>query len=200
MIRAVVLAAGASKRFGQPKQLVRLEGQTLVRRIVAISLEANCPPIVVVGEAEEEIRAELQGLAVEIIRNADWPEGIASSIRAGVQHAIESDAIILLACDQPLVRPKALADIVALHRNSSKPIVASSYANTLGIPALFERSCFPALLALSGDHGAKEIILSRPNDVAAYDFPEGAIDLDTPSDAQLLPAEKFPEGIEDAIR
>jgi molybdenum cofactor cytidylyltransferase len=200
MIRAVVLAAGASKRFGQPKQLVRLDGQTLVRRIVATSLEANCSPIVVVGDAQEAIKAELRGLDVAVIRNADWQEGIGSSIRAGVQHAIESEAIILLACDQPLVRPKTLADIITLHRTSGKPIAASSYANTLGIPALFDRSCFPALLALSGDHGAKGIILARPNEVAIYDFPEGAIDLDTPSDLQLLPAEKFSEGIEDPTR
>jgi molybdenum cofactor cytidylyltransferase len=200
MIRAVVLAAGASRRFGQPKQLVRLEGQTLIRRIVATSLEADCSPIVVVGDAEEAIAAELQGLAVALIRNADWQEGIGSSIRAGVQQAIESEAIILLACDQPLVRPKTLADLIALHRTAGKAIVASSYAHTLGIPALFDRSCFAALLALHGDYGAKGIIFSGLTEVVTYDFPEGAIDLDTPSDLQLLATEKFSEGIEEAAR
>ena len=100
----------------------------------------------------------------------------------GIQHAIERDAVILLACDQPLVRPKTLHDLIALHRTSGKPIVASSYANTLGIPALFDRSCFPDLLALTGDSGATGIIFARRDEVATYDFPEGAIDIDTPED------------------
>ncbi len=199
MIAAVVLAAGGSTRFGQPKQLVRLNDQALVRRIVLASLDADCLPIVVVGEAEQEIRAELNGLAVQVIPNADWREGIGSSIRAGIRHAIESEAIILLACDQPLVRPQTLKDLIALHQTSGKPIVASSYAKTLGIPALFDRKCFPDLLALNGDRGAKAIILSRRDEVAVYDFPEGSVDIDMPSDLRLLPAEKFSEGIKDFV-
>ena len=83
MVAAVVLAAGGSSRCGKPKQLVRLEGQALVRRIATTALQAGCSPVVVVvGAAEEAIRAELDGLALEITRNGDWREGIASSIRA----------------------------------------------------------------------------------------------------------------------
>ncbi|MDQ6911761.1 MAG: nucleotidyltransferase family protein [Verrucomicrobiota bacterium] len=200
-VAAIILAAGNSSRFGQPKQLVRLNGQALVRQIACITLEAKCSPVfVVVGEEEAAIRAELNGLAVQIIPNADWREGIASSIRAGIQAAMESEALILLASDQPLVRPVTLAHLIELHQTSNKRIVASGYADTVGIPALFHRTCFPQLLALRGDHGAKGIILSRPNEVATYDFPEGVMDLDTPSDLQLFPSKKFSEGIEDAAR
>ena len=166
-----------------------------------MALAASCSPVVVVvGANEEKIRAELAGLAIEIISNENWREGIASSVRAGVEHAMKSDAVIFLTCDQPVVRPKTLADLIELHRTSGRPIVASAYASTLGIPALFDRVCFPDLLALHGDHGAKRIILSRRDEVATYDFPEGAVDIDQPSDLRLLPAEEFPEGIEDTIR
>jgi molybdenum cofactor cytidylyltransferase len=187
MVAAVVLAAGGSTRFGESKQLVRLGGETLVKRAVETALQANCAPvIIVVGENEEEIRAELSGLAVEIVPNAHWQEGISASIRAGIRQVRDANAVVLLTCDQPLVRPTTLQALMELHRTSGKPIVAAKYSDTLGIPALFDRSCFPDLLALQGDHGAKGIILARRDDVAAYDFPEGAIDIDRPSDLQLL--------------
>jgi molybdenum cofactor cytidylyltransferase len=73
-----------------------------------------------------------------------------------------------------------------LRLTSDKPIIASAYAETLGIPALFDRSCFPDLLGLKGDSGAKKIILARPHDVVSFDFPGGAIDIDTAADYKKL--------------
>jgi molybdenum cofactor cytidylyltransferase len=73
-----------------------------------------------------------------------------------------------------------------LRLTSGKPIVASAYATTLGIPALFDRSCFPDLLRLKEDSGAKKIILARPHDVVSFDFPAGAIDIDTAADYKKL--------------
>jgi molybdenum cofactor cytidylyltransferase len=184
-IAAVVLAAGGSTRFGKPKQLVRVNDQALVRRTASVALQAQCSPVIIVaGAAAETIGAQLDGLEVEIVHNANWQEGLGSSIRTGMENLREADAVILLACDQPLVRPETLRGLIELHQTSGKPIVAASYAETLGIPALFDRSCFEELLTLSGDRGAKGIILSQPGRVAAYDFPEGAIDIDTPSDLE----------------
>jgi molybdenum cofactor cytidylyltransferase len=73
-----------------------------------------------------------------------------------------------------------------LRLTSGKPIIASAYAETIGIPALFDRSCFPDLLRLKGDSGAKGIILAQPHDVASFDFPSGEIDIDTPADYEKL--------------
>ena len=79
-----------------------------------------------------------------------------------------------------------LRQLIQLHLENGKPIVASAYAETLGIPSLFDRSCFGDLLQLRGDSGAKGIILARRHDVAPFDFPAAAIDIDTTADYEKL--------------
>ena len=100
--------------------------------------------------------------------------------------APDLDAVVLLTCDQPFVTAPVLGQLIQLRLTSGKPIIASAYAETLGIPALFDQSCFPDLLGLKGDSGAKKIILARPHDVVLFDFPAGAIDIDTAADYKKL--------------
>ncbi len=190
-VAAVVLAAGGSTRFGKPKQLARFRGETFVGRIVKAAIEAGCDPVVVVtGEDSAQIESGLKGLAVRIAVNPDWPTGLASSIRGGLRNAMagatDLDAALLVTCDQPFVDGAVIKQLIQLHSTSGKAIAASAYAGTLGIPALFDQSCFPDLLQLSGDTGAKEIIMGRPNDVASLDFPAGKIDIDTVADYEKL--------------
>src|SRR4051794_8658284 len=152
-VGGVVLAAGGASRLGRPKQLVEFRGQSLVRRAVSTLLAAGCEPIgVVVGEQAADIEAEVAGLLCDVVVNHEWREGIASSIRAGVQHLAQADhdleAVLLLACDQPLVEATALREMIQLYATDGRPIVAAAYANTLGIPAIFARSCFVALAEL----------------------------------------------------
>ncbi len=190
-VAAVVLAAGGSTRFGRPKQFALFQGETFIRRIVAAAIEAGCAPVVVVtGEDSAPVTLELTGLAASIVMNPRWPSGLGSSIGVGVQRAIDLaadlDALLLLTCDQPFVTVAVLAQIIQLRLTSGKSIVASAYAKTLGIPALFDRSCFPDLLRLKEDSGAKKIILARPHDVVSFDFPAGEIDIDTATDYEKL--------------
>jgi molybdenum cofactor cytidylyltransferase len=190
-VAAVVLAAGGATRFGKPKQLAIFQGQTFVRRIVAAASEAGCMPIiVVVGPNAAQITSEVVGLPVSVALNGNWSEGLGSSIAVGVEHAADIapdlDAAILVACDQPFVNAATLSQLIQLHLENGKPIVASAYAETLGIPALFDRSCFADLLALRGDSGAKGIILARGHDVASFDFPAAGIDIDTAADYEKL--------------
>jgi molybdenum cofactor cytidylyltransferase len=190
-VAAVVLAAGGSTRFGKPKQFALFQGETFIRRIVAAAIQAGCTPVAVVtGEDSAQVTLELTRLSVSIAMNPGWLSGVGSSIRVGVQRAMDLaadlDASLLLSCDQPFVTAAVLAQLIQMRLTSGQPIVASAYAATLGIPALFDRSCFPDLLRLKEDSGAKKIILARPHDVVSFDFPAGAIDIDTAADYAKL--------------
>lgn len=190
-VAALILAAGGSSRLGGPKQLVRVGGESLVRRAIVAAREAGCTPITVVaGDLHSEIAQELLGTSTLLVRNQEWRRGIGSSIAAGIRALIEGDEdvhfVVVIACDQPLVDGAVIRALTDQQRASGKPIVASSYANTLGIPALFDRSCFAALLQLPEDSGAKPIIEARLAEVATVAFEGGAIDIDTPADLQRL--------------
>ena len=211
-IAAVILAAGESSRLGQPKQLIQFRGKTLVRRMVDAASEAGCRPIlVVVGNGKQAphldalrspkeetrqlvdaITSELKGTGATIIANPNWKHGIGTSIRAGVQHLLDTapgiEATVLLACDQPFVQRDVIDGLITLHYETRKPIVAASYAGTLGIPALFDRSGLPQLLGLDDSVGAKSIILSNRDQVAEFPFPEGEIDIDTVEDYERFAA------------
>jgi molybdenum cofactor cytidylyltransferase len=184
-IGAVVLAAGGSSRFGQAKQLVELFGETLVQRVVRAAHDGGCGPVIVVtGESHELVTAAVAGFDPLIVRNEHWARGIGSSIRLGVErlthHAV--DAIVVLACDQPAVDSGVVSALIEEHARSGCPVVASHYADTLGIPALFHQSLFDELLRLPDEHGAKVLIQKDPSRAAHIDFANGAFDVDTPED------------------
>jgi molybdenum cofactor cytidylyltransferase len=190
-IGAVILAAGESSRLGQPKQLIRFRGKSLVRRMVYAARKARCSPtVVVIGDHHEEVERELKAQGAIIVENENWRLGIGTSIRAGMRRLIDKaptlEAVILLVCDQPFVATRTIAQLITLREKTKRAIVASRYANTLGVPALFDRSCFQELLALDNAIGAKTVILSNRERVAEFPFPEGKIDIDTASDYKKL--------------
>ena len=185
-IPAVILAAGASSRLGRPKQLVLLQGETLLQRTVKAALDAGCGPVrVVLGAAWEESKKNIQDLPVELLFNGGWQEGMASSIRLGLEALPpDAEAVLLLVCDQPALDAKRLRGLLDAHRLAPEALVACAYGGTRGIPALFPRRLFPGLLALQGDRGAKGLL--QGPDVHLVPFPGGEADVDTPEDLARL--------------
>lgn len=185
---AVVLAAGASTRLGQPKQLVVLDGEVLLVRTVRIALEAGCSPaIVVTGFEAEKMQAALTGFAVKFAHNAEWQDGMGSSLRCGVE-TLDSSAqrAMLLVCDQLALSSDVLRGLLLTHSSCGNPIVASRYDGRLGVPAIFSSRFFPELCAVAGDRGARGVLESHANEVTTFDFPAGNIDLDTAEQLESL--------------
>ena len=186
-IAAVVLAAGSSSRMGTPKQLLRVGSATLLRRSVEQAIASSVrATFVVIGAKPERMREELRQLPVVLMENARFAEGIGTSISAAVQ-AIERepsafDAVVLLTCDQPYVSAASIDGLIAEHVRSAARLVASAYAGTLGVPALFDRAYFGALSELSPDKGAKEILMRHGHHVVPVPFEAAAVDLDSPLD------------------
>ncbi len=166
----MILAAGASSRLGEPKQLVMLAGERLLERTVRIANEAGCAPVVVVlGAVAERIIAECALSTAVVVRNEAWASGMASSIQAGIAH-LDTDGVILLTCDQPAIT----ADHLRRLMGTDGP-VASSYAGRRGVPAYFPRASFRALRLLEGDAGARELLQAAP----AVALAGGELDVDT---------------------
>jgi molybdenum cofactor cytidylyltransferase len=190
-IGAVVLAAGPSTRMGKPKQLLQFCGQTLVRRAASVAVEAGCRPVVVVtGANAVATREVLRELDVQEAENQQWPSGISSSLRVGVEAVVRASpqtaAIIMMVCDQPFVTQELIARIVAAHGETGRSIIASSYGRSYGVPALFGKKYFAQLKALKGAIGAKQLIQKHIADVQLVDFPQGEVDIDTPDDLSRL--------------
>jgi molybdenum cofactor cytidylyltransferase len=194
-VAAVILAAGASTRMGTPKQLLTLDGRTLIARTIQAAQGAGCHPILVVlGAHADQIRPELAGLPCEVLQNPAWAEGMASSIQIGLQALQDrpgTDGVILTVCDQPYVSAEHLRALAQAARSCQRPIVASQYAGILGVPAFFAPALWPELLALHGEAGARQVIRQHVREVYPLPFAEGACDLDTPEDLLAIGAQHF---------
>lgn len=186
----VILAAGSSSRLGQPKQLLSFEGKTLIRHITETALELTPTVVVVTGASSKSIHEEVKDLAVQVEYNAEHKEGIASSIRCGLSALLAAktqvENVLLVVCDQPYISVDLLKQLVLKRRETKKEIVACSYNNTIGTPALFGKTFFEDLLHLRGDSGAKKIMQQHQNKLALVPFPMGYFDIDTPDDYTAL--------------
>jgi molybdenum cofactor cytidylyltransferase len=186
-VSVVVLAAGASTRMGTPKQLLPYRERSLLRHAAEMALASVCQPIIVVlGAHAERLRQEVNDLPVQVVENLRWAEGMSSSISTGVAALNAApdkiSAVVLALCDQPFVSAQVINEIVEAYHSTGKPVVASEYAGTLGVPTLFSRPLFSELMALRGGEGAKQVITKYGHEVFSVPFPEGAVDIDTPND------------------
>ncbi len=187
----IILAAGRSARLGSPKQLLPYADKNLLQHSIDVAVESSMKPIIVVlGSEIEEIERKIDNSEVIIAKNPDWESGMASSVVCGIKtlNKLHPDieSVILMVCDQPFVNPGLLNDLVRKHMESGSSIVASSYENIMGTPALFHKKHFPELASLEGDTGAKSLFKKHAEILQTIPFEKGGIDIDTIEDYRIL--------------
>lgn len=204
----LIIAAGQSKRLGQPKQLLNFEGKLLINRLVDIVKAAGPFPItIVLGANAQKVKDQLIEKNLKVVINENWEQGMASSISVGLESIIndlhehkgpivfaevkeakekETDGVMILVCDQPFITKNNIQSLLKLQQKTTLPMAACYYEGVLGTPALFHESVFDELLTLKGDIGAKKIIQQRESEVAKLHFDQGALDIDTMEDYHKL--------------
>lgn len=188
-ITMIVLAAGGSSRLGTPKQLARIGGVSLIRRAVQTALDSGLGPvIVVVGAAADAVSAEIRELAVRVVENRDWTEGMSTSIRAGVRTAGLESSLLLMLVDQPGITAGHLQALASALRPPSVTIVGTDYG-VVGPPALFDARHRHALCALAGDRGAKAVIDTNAASMTTVRLDGARLDIDTPEDLHRAESE-----------
>jgi molybdenum cofactor cytidylyltransferase len=178
-IAAIVLAAGASTRLGRPKQLLVLNDETMLDRAIRIAAEVCNHVIVVLGSQAELVRRGCDLREVTVIVNGDWPEGMGSSIRAGMKALHDFGGVLLTTCDMPAVTVNHLQRLIEVGSLS-----ASSYSGKRGVPAYFPALFFPELLLLQGERGAQSLLQEARTVELAF----GEMDVDTIDDFERAKA------------
>ncbi len=181
-VAGVVLAAGGSTRLGRPKQLVDVGGEPLVRRSLRAVLAAGCQPVaVVLGANAERVAAATAGLGLVALKNDEWQEGIASSIRVAAAWAasIACDGLLVALCDQPHLTKEHVRGLLDAFAREGRR-VGSAYNGMIGAPAVFARADLAALGELKGDRGAGRLLNGAG--APSVEWPAGAIDIDTDED------------------
>ena len=187
MTCGLVLAAGAGERFGGPKQIAELHGRPLLEHVLmAMEAAAVERTVVVLGARADEVRAAVPLHGAEPVVARDWREGMAASLRAGVEALADADAVVVALGDQPLVSARAIDRIVTA-RGHGALAVRATYDGTPGHPVLLERALFDRLRALRGDEGARAVLrevavrdvacdgLGRPDDIDTRTELEGLL-------------------------
>lgn len=190
-IVAVVLAAGGSTRLGHPKQLLKLDGRTLVARAAMAAHIAGAHRVIVVtGAVAEQVEAAVAHLDFVTTKfNSIWMDGLASSVRSGLAALVgeDFDGVLMMVCDQPAIDSEILKKLVEQF-DSENRIVAAAYDGTIGVPALFGKEFIPELVQLKGDEGAGRWLRKHEKRVTRIDAGEAATDIDTRDDATRLGA------------
>lgn len=182
------MAAGSSSRLGEPKQLVEFNGQSLLQHTLNCAEKLTFDSkILVLGSKAEEIKTSLELGDFDVIINEEWQEGMASSIRKGIQQSkSDLDHVVILVSDQPMVSAKNLEKLIAKHLENIAEATFSKYNGDLGVPAIFSKKVFSELLNLKGDQGAKKLLYEGKLTFQSVKFEGGNFDVDTKEDVEKL--------------
>jgi molybdenum cofactor cytidylyltransferase len=187
-LHVIVLAAGASSRLGQPKQLVKLGGRPALHIVVSNAVAvAGHAVTVVVGAHAQELTHLLAHSPASVVVNRHWDEGMASSLRHGLAAVpATASAVLVMLGDQVAVSADDLKRLINAWNGHDTVIASAVYQGHVGVPAIFPRWCFSELRELRGDQGARMIIQRHAQRLVHVQMPNAAIDLDTPEDLAAL--------------
>ena len=183
----VVLAAGGSRRMGEPKLLRPFRGQPLVVHAVDLAIRTTDEAIVILGAGQLWIRRALEGRPVRFVENALWEQGQSTSVRAAIQAlggGIQS--VLFLLGDQPLIPDQLIRRLVERHQATLAPLVAPRVAGRQANPVLFDRATWPALLELQGDVGGRGLVAQYPPEWIEWGDEMAFLDVDTAEDYRRL--------------
>ena len=185
-IAILLLAAGDSKRMGEPKQLLKIGQTTMLGKVISNSLKTKADSInVVLGANSKMIIPELPK-NINIIINEKFGNGLSSSIQKGVENLTEFDSILVALGDQPFVHSNYFDEMINISVQNPENIIASDYGKYKGVPALFPKRFYSKLLKLSGDKGAKKLLNSSDEPILVLKMPVNLFDVDTPLDYKEL--------------
>ena len=187
-IAGVVLAAGGSTRFGEPKQLLDWFGKPLVRHAVDLAREGGLAPVLAITGADHDSVADaLGGAQARIVVNPAWASGQSTSVRAAVEALPDSvGGAVFLLVDQPLVTPDLIGKLLKTHQRSPAAIILPQVGNRAGNPVLFDRRVFDHLKELGGDIGGRALFKEFPPKKIPWDDSRSQLDIDTPEDYQQI--------------
>jgi len=189
-IAAIILAAGASTRMGEPKQLLPVGGQPMVRRVAeAVCAARLAQVVVVVGAHAEAVGQAVAGLPVEMVLNDRWPEGMTASLHAGLcALRPEMRAALVVLADQPGLTAELIQALADCYYTTGAPVIAPFHRDQRGRPVLFDRALFPELLAAADNKGRREVIARHWDRMARVEVEDPAIfrDIDTRQDYEEL--------------
>jgi len=192
-IGVIILAAGESKRLGRPKQLVRFRDQYLLDHALKVAGSIDfVTKILILGANYYTITKQIQKHSFAVVQNEHWQEGMASSIRKGVEGSLKNcpklEQIMILVGDQPLVNRQHLQNLIDSQLQNNSEASFSEYEGNLGVPAIFSERMFPELLKLKGDHGAKKLLFKSNLEYSTVKLEGGHFDVDTEADVERLKA------------
>lgn len=187
-IAILILAAGNSARMQEKiKQLLPWKKTTLLGNAIEQALKVKQDVYVILGAHSGRIKKSLQGLEIHLLEHKEWEKGIGSTIAYGLTYVKEQkkyNAVFIQLADQPLMNSRYLNKMLQFYQRNPTKIIATKYSISPGVPAIFGREHWEALMALSGDSGAKQLLKSK--EVITMDPKDKAVDIDTWSDYQKL--------------
>lgn len=194
MVTGVILAAGQGLRMGQPKQLLPLGGKPMVWHVAAAACQAALGEVIVItGAYKEQVTQVLRDLPVKAIYNENWAQGQSTSVKKAVQSVrAEAQSVMFLLADQPLVDAELLINLVRTYQETGASILMPRCRNRPGNPVLFDiRTWRPALLQLTGDEGARQIIRQQQKAVHYIEIPDEQLFFDVDTQLEYTKMQKL---------